>query len=753
MCKRGCLETRVFRRLLFLERRMKFDRTFQVLSYAAVFCGFASLWISGTFGLGGVLLFGAVFAVGIILEKTGWQMSEAVGTVLTVLAIPFYYFLWQTGFFYFSNSDEILPGILARLILTLTGIKLLQRKGDRDWIFLYVMAFFQVLLAAGLSISPLYFASFVAFVLIMAAAIILFEIKRTRAFVAEQAKKNSGPLAEEENAISVPKRRLPMTAITLVALIVVIATPLFFLLPRVGGAGVGGGLGGVSTFSGFSDSVRLGGIGSIQQNTQIVMRVRVENRDKVAGRLKWRGIALDTFDNRTWTRTRPTIRSPRTKGERDLIQVDYATGRDSLIVQTVYLEPLDTQVLFSLARPVAVQANFPTLFVDSLGSITFPRSGERSTYKVLSDVELPPPGDLQRDRFPYPADLDNYLQIPKDLDPRIAERAAQVTETATNRFDAAELIEYHLRNDFGYTLEQKAGGDQPLADFLFNVREGHCEYFATAMAIMLRTQGIATRVVNGFQEGEYNETADVYVVRQREAHSWVEVYFPGEDVWVPFDPTPAGGQNPGGESAGIYAKMNKYLEALEMIWIQYFVAFDNQEQRTLFTSIRQGVSDYNSKTTNLLGDAQSFLSAWWAEVRGDSGTLASITALGWAVAAVALVLAAVFLFVMLYRKAVKWKVWTSLWEMFFARRSRSIVEFYERMQRVLASKGFVRENHQTPLEFAHAVGMSEVVNITEKYNRVRFGEKHLSRDESAEIESWLEEISTTETQRHREKKD
>jgi hypothetical protein len=721
---------------------MKFDRTFQVLSYAAVFCGFASLWISGTFGLGGVVLFGVVFIAGIVLERTRWQLSETVGTLLTVLAIPFYFVLWQWGFLHFSNSEEMLPGILARLILTLSGVKLLQKKGDRDWIFLYVMAFFQVLLAAGLSISPLYFASFVAFVLIMVATIILLEVKRTRAFIAGQATKNIGPLAEEEQTV-VPRRRLPMTVITLVVLIVTIAAPLFFLLPRVGGAGVGGGRGGVATFSGFSDSVQLGRIGSIQQNNQIVMRVRIEEgREKLTERLKWRGIALDTFDNRSWSKTRG-VPQPRSKGERDLIQIDYATGRESLIMQTVYLEPLDTQVLFSLTRPVAVQANFPVVFVDSLGSVTFPRSGERSTYKVVSDIDLPSETELRSDRSPYPADLSNYLQLPATLDPRIAGRAEQVTETATNRYDAAQLIEYHLKNDFGYTLEQKAGGEQPLADFLFNVREGHCEYFATAMAVMLRTQGIATRVVNGFQEGEYNETADVYIVRQREAHSWVEVYFPGEDAWVPFDPTPSAGQNPGGETAGIYSTVNKYIEALDMIWIQYFVAFDNQEQQSLFTSIRKSVSEYNIKTSNWVGDAQSFISAWWAEVRGDSGAIASVAAVGWAVGATALVLAVIFLFVMLYRKAVKWKVWTRLWETLFARRSRSIVEFYERMQRVLASKGFIRKTHQTPLEFAHAVGMSEVVNITEKYNRVRFGEKHLSRDESREIDGWLEDLEAT----------
>ena len=97
----------------------------------------------------------------------------------------------------------------------------------------------------------------------------------------------------------------------------------------------------------------------------------------------------------------------------------------------------------------------------------------------------------------------------------------------------------------------RASGPDPLADFLFNVRAGHCEYFSTAMVVMLRTQGIAARVVNGFLPGEYNEAAGAYTVRQSDAHSWVEVYFPETNSWVTFDPTPAAGrtepQSPGSQ--------------------------------------------------------------------------------------------------------------------------------------------------------------------------------------------------------------
>src|SRR5258705_2320352 len=87
----------------------------------------------------------------------------------------------------------------------------------------------------------------------------------------------------------------------------------------------------------------------------------------------------------------------------------------------------------------------------------------------------------------------------------------------------------------------RAGGPDPLADFLFHVKAGHCEYFSTAMTVMLRTRGIAARVVNGFLPGEYNEASGAYTVRQSDAHSWVEVYFPRTNSWLTFVPTlPAG---------------------------------------------------------------------------------------------------------------------------------------------------------------------------------------------------------------------
>ena len=722
---------------------MKSEKLFQILSYTAVFCGFFALWISGIFGIVGTTLFVIALIGGWILEGSKWQVSERLGTVLIVLSLPAYYALMRGGFFGSASSDAVLPTILARLIVTLSAIKILQRKSDRDWIFLYLMAFFEVLLAAGLSISALYFASFIVYVFVMVCTVVLFEIRKTA--------RTHAALQTAEEGPKLPLRRVPATSLILIVFIIVLAAPLFFLLPRVGGAGFGGSSrGGVNATTGFADSVQLGGIGRIQENDEIVMRVRLDGTSpNELDDVRWRGIALDTFDNRSWRKSKPGLVDRIPKGDRDLAIVGTPRGRERIVLYTVYLEPMNPPVMFVLPRAVGVLGAMSHVTRDKEGALSFQSKDERISYRVLSDTSLPDLTQLRRDNGLYAQDDLVYLELPDDLDPRISDLATQLTKDTRNRYDAARAVETYLQTQFGYTLEQKAGGEQPLADFLFNVREGHCEYFATAMAVMLRTQGVATRVVNGFQRGEYNETADVFVVRQRNAHSWVEVYFPGEDAWVAFDPTPAAGQNLTGESSGITKRLTSYLDALETYWIQYFVAYDNAEQRSLMSSIRRSVANYGRETSTWIGVAREELLAWWRDVRGDAGGQRRLAAIGYGVALLAGLIIGVLAFVWLYRRIVNLTLWSRLREFIFGRQGGSIVEFYERMLSVLASKGFVREPHQTPLEFASALGFPEAIGITEMYNRVRFGGRDLSGSEAAEVDGWLSRLETNETERER----
>ena len=411
------------------------------------------------------------------------------------------------------------------------------------------------------------------------------------------------------------------------------------------------------------------------------MRVRIDGEPPPS--IRWRGVALDTFDGQSWSKTKAAVREPRTKNERDLIQVEPARRQDGLTVQTVYLEPLDTPILFGLSRIVGIQGNFPLLYRDAHGALSFQRTGERMSYKVVSDTISPPENRLRSDRTPYNQSLRIIFSFLHSLIRGLPSWQKRSRRIRAQRYDSAKAIETYLQTQFGYTLEQKAGGRDPLSDFLFNVREGHCEYFATAMAVMLRTQGIATRVVNGFQRGEYNDAADVFVVRQRNAHSWVEVYFPETDSWVEFDPTPFAGQVSESAMGGFAGRFRKYTEALETFWIQYFVAFDNQEQRSLFVSVRKGFSEYQTGISSEWTVLQAELEAWWKQVRGDDGTTARLTAVGMALLLIGGILISVFLIGWMIRKIVKLKVWHELWVRHFVRRRASIVEFYERMRWLL----------------------------------------------------------------------
>src|SRR5437868_3338102 len=380
---------------------MSFEKFFRLISYLAIFCGFVSLWVSGAVGLIGTISFTTIVVTAWFLEDTKWRISERLGTALIVLTLPLFYWLWKIHFFGFAATDSMLPGILARMILTLTAIKLLQKKSDRDWIFLYLMSFFEVLLAAGLSISALYFGSFLLYLLVMICAVIAFEIRKTASGVAKKVAAEAVKMRLADNNVpsSMPAGKLPVVGFTLIVFIILLATPLFFMLPRVGGAGLGGNQKPLRT-SGFSEQVELGDIGKIQLSDAVVMLVRMTKSEPPED-LYWRGAALDTFDNKSWSKSKPYARELFEKGDHDAIQLGYATDLESQVLQTIYLEPLDTQVLFALPRAVAVRGNLPFVYKDIYEGLTFLRNGERISYTVSSDRSVPPVEGLRTDNEPY----------------------------------------------------------------------------------------------------------------------------------------------------------------------------------------------------------------------------------------------------------------------------------------------------------------------------------------------------------------
>lgn len=709
------------------------ERTLQALSYAVAFCGFLTLWVSGTFGIVASILYLGAMAAAWRLEGTRWQISERAGTVMIVLALPFFYLAWRLQVFPERGVESAVAGMLARMILALSAIKLLQRKKDRDWVFLHLMTFFAVLLAAGLSISPLYLASFILYVLVAVATIIVWENVSAKRRTIERKSTKEVRTAERPAWM-----RLTGVSLTLVVLTIVLAIPLFFLLPRVGGAGFGGSAGSVSTYSGFSDSVRLGGIGRIQQSDRVVMRVVTSPSELAGADGYYRGVALDTFDGTAWSKSRPQIRETLVARLDGRIAIETPKPYAQLVEQEIYLEPIDTPVLFGQTKIVEVASGFPALYRDGYDSLAYPRTGERSSYTVVSDISRPTAEELRTDIAPYGHDVERYLELPESYDKRIFSLAQEITANAHNRYDKAIAVRDYLRANLGYTLEMKAGGDEPLTDFLFNVREGHCEYFATAMAIMLRTQGVATRVVNGFHGGDYNNASGVTVVRQRNAHSWVEVYFPKEDQWVTFDPTPAASRdlNSGG-FVGFTGQISKYLDALETVWIQYFVAFDSHGQAAISKGLRSSASEVNSATSAFFAEAARSLAEWWSDIRGDSGQDARLWAIGYFLLAVFGMIASV-VFIRTISRSIRKRGGLFRRRGLKPRNSNPAADaIYQELTRLLENKGYIRPASQTPLEFALGVPFPEAEKITSLYNQIRFAADgplpHNLRDEARDL--------------------
>ncbi|HZI86105.1 MAG TPA: transglutaminase domain-containing protein, partial [Pyrinomonadaceae bacterium] len=263
------------------------------------------------------------------------------------------------------------------------------------------------------------------------------------------------------------------------------------------------------------------------------------------------------------------------------------------------------------------------------------------------------------------------------------------------------------------------------ADFLFNVQTGHCEYFSTAMAVMLRTRGVPARVVNGFLPGEYNEAADAYTVRQSDAHSWVEVYFPDTNSWVTFDPTPPAGRGVPTRS-GVTAWLSKYAEALELYWFQYVVGYDKQEQRSLATSLHNRVFDYRRLASELFANIKTTI----------AGIAGKVFFLGLAVLAILLTVILVRVLRLGWRRGLAISRLTREPE-------HTGVEFYQRLMDLLAQRGLSRLKDQTPLEFASDLGSREALTITKLYNRVRFGSEKLSVAEKSEIDQALRDLEGT----------
>jgi protein-glutamine gamma-glutamyltransferase len=326
------------------------------------------------------------------------------------------------------------------------------------------------------------------------------------------------------------------------------------------------GLGGVT---GMSDVVRLGGGGGIKTNPRVVFRVALEP-DPGSERLSsyWVGRHFTRFDGKAWSadaaQEPPAARvmlplagsRPRASLVNQEFEITSAYGSRTLVA-------LDTPLAFLKARGVNVNGSMPSSLVrvpndQVLATLESPELTYTATSLATPGVDQVAPTDDHRDLPP--------------LDPRLRQLATEFKGSASNPGDIAARFERELMRRYTYTLDLPGDVDDPLADFLFVRRAGHCEDFATALAILLRLEGIPTRVTTGFVGGQ--RVGRKYHVRAGDAHAWTEAFVDG--AWRRFDATPEDGR--GASPPRWLALLSEGYDAVEAWWRQRVVDYSFQDQ-------------------------------------------------------------------------------------------------------------------------------------------------------------------------------
>ncbi len=604
-------------------------------------------------------------------------------------------------------------------------IRLYSATSDRDALFLTMLSFAAILASAVLTIDTTFLGLFFLFLLFGVATFVGLEMRRG----------SKGAIAPEVDAQPQQERRLTR-ALVLAALSVavgamIIGGALFFFFPRFSAGYLGRTSLQPTLMSGFSDDVELGQIGEIKKNSQVVMRVRT---GKPVGypSLRWRGIALSAFNGKRWyspDRDAVTIpaglngwinmmdRPPEPDRNRNRLALhsspsacrdrhDICSGKRDFRCEEIFPVKAPIRrwgraaVISFVMRPVPYS-------IHSTISTTLRYEG----FSLLPAMNVP---RLRAASSDYPEEIrDTYLQLPK-LDPRIPQLGeADHGTRAESAFDKTITMETYLRSHFTYTLNLAGKpGDDPLAHFLFETRAGHCEYFASAMAIMLRTLGIPTREVNGFLPGEYNDLGEDYIVRASDAHSWVEVYFPGTG-WMTFDPTP-----PGAESAGgFFSRLGQYMDWFELSWNEWVINYDFIHQILLAQTMQRSTRTWTEIARTWFASQQDKGRRW---MRSWGNGLRLLIPL-----AIAFFLLALRFDLVV---ALARRLWLS-WQLRSPELARSNPQLasrlYEELLYLLARRGFARQPTQTPLEFAAAVSQPRLApaihEFTQHYTQARFG--------------------------------
>jgi transglutaminase-like putative cysteine protease len=542
-----------------------------IATHGATGIAFAAMAQGGTFPVPVSLGFATLLVIG---WAKGDRASKEVRTLLVVatggIGLVLLFLALSAG----------LDGVIASggFCAALSLNRILSRTGPGDDPSIYLAAFLMLTVGAALTGEVAYGVWFVAFSIAITVGLTLSYLARE---------------ANEANVSETVRRELLATS--LVRWLVILsagslgmAVAFFVLFPRLNGQWLsrrGGTVG--APMVGFASTVELGGQGVLRDDPRPALRLRMpelQRRAQASGSslpshldLLLRGQALDTFDGHRWSvaprqhHRVPTSPPPGFAG--NTAEIEVLPVADAALIFSPGLPQAARVQAWAVGTPIRLQSRGDDVTIE-------PRPPGLYRYQVWSAVD-PSPASLAQRGSAYPNDVTALdLQLPDRLDPRIRELAREWTSRISDPASRAAAVLTHLRQDFEYTAALPGEVADPLAHFLFERRKGHCEYFSTAMAVLLRTLGIPAREVTGFSGAILAPGDDYYLVRAGSAHSWVEVYFP--DVgWAPFDPTPS--TYLATEPNSVRAYVAAALDVVERRWQSAVVDYNLTSQFALAT--------------------------------------------------------------------------------------------------------------------------------------------------------------------------
>lgn len=560
---------------------------------------------------------------------------------------------------------------------------------------------------------------------------------------------------------------------------------LFMFVPRVwpeGTSTVRTGL--EENITGFSEEVRLGEIGEILENSHRVLQVRIFDNDTnerldmptflaLTGQAEplFRGMVLDTYFDGRWSGP-PHLR---------LRHLPFRIG-PKMIRQEYTLEPIGSRTLFAMRPIIAGKMRPPEDNPPPEAETPRRRSAVRrllsnADSRALSSETTTTPGiqeyyvysprpaagadpvEATEGDFPLlsPMELMRYVLVNREGLTQLFLLASEIPQPATlarfpgspQRKVAAALME-HLRDSGKYTYSLKAqvlnSRIDPIEDFLFNRREGHCEYFSSALALMLRCNGIPSRVVTGFKGGRYNELSGSFDVQQRHAHSWVEAALDGR--WVTLDPTPPSRQRSVEQFDRTPDTWQNVRTLSSSFWSNYVLRLDgNLQQEWFYDPLQKKIG---SSLQSLR--AQRGAAAGWGR-RFLNFATSPADWLSWTGLQAGLILTTfIVLLVQLLRR------WPTVWKKLLAlcgreaERARPVVDFYEDFRRWADSCGWRRQPGQTQRDFIEQVktectrrGLPVApelfTQLAHLFYQERFGSCRLSEESRRRLQDLIRELA------------